>query len=246
MPRADYWEDLAAFMGRAYLRYSFTKGTEQEVGFLCEAMDLRPGQLVLDAGCGPGRHSRELAARGMTVVGLDLASRFLELAAEATDARFVRADVTVPPFRPGRFDLVLCFCQGGFGLLGGGAEEQAALSALAGLVRPGGRLALTAFSAYYAFRWRQEAAGETFDLGSGVHREQAIVKSEAGAEERTFELVTTCFTPRELRMMAAAAGLVVDALWSVEPGRWARRDPEADLPELLLLARRPEGSPVIG
>ena len=32
----DHWfEDLAEHLGSAYLRYSFTKGTEQEVGFLC-------------------------------------------------------------------------------------------------------------------------------------------------------------------------------------------------------------------
>ena len=236
-------------MGRAYLRYSFTKGTEQEVGFLVDALDLGADQLVLDGGCGPGRHSLALARHGLRVVGIDLASRFLELArADARTATptpaFVRADVTVPPFRPSVFDVVVCFCQGGFGLLGGGIDEQIALSGLAGLVRPGGRLAFTAFSAYYAQRWRAEEA--SFDITTGLHREMAVVKSESGSEERTFDLVTTCFTPRELRLMAGAAGLRIDAMWSVEPGKWAEREPEADLPELLVLASRPEVDPVIG
>ena len=44
---------------------------------------------------------------------------------------------------------------------------------------------------------------------------------------------------RELRLLAAAAGLEVDAVWSVEPGDYARRPPDLDHAELLLVARRP-------
>jgi len=244
VPRPDYWDDLAAFTGRAYLRYSFTKGTDQEVAFLREVLGVQPGEVVLDAGCGPGRHSLALARGGPRVVGLDLAARFLEVAAAdaagtgADSPTFVRADVLAPPFRPATFDAVICLCQGGFGLLGGGGDDLAAFATLAALLRPGGRLALTAFSAYYAFRWHQADGGESFDISGGVQRERALVRSESGQDERTFELVTTCFTPRELRLMAASSGLEVDGLWSVEPGRWARRDPDPDMPELLLIARR--------
>ena len=54
------------------------------------------------------------------------------------------------------------------------------------------------------------------------------------------DLWTTCFTPRELRLLAAAAGLEVEHLWSVTPGRLRGRvRPRIDTPELLLVARRP-------
>ena len=56
-----WFEDIAEFLGPAYLRYSFTKGTEQEVGFLVDALDLGPGSRVLDVGCGPGRHALSFA-----------------------------------------------------------------------------------------------------------------------------------------------------------------------------------------
>jgi len=58
----DHWfEPIADHLGAAYLRYSFTKGTRQEVDAVVGWLGLRPGMRVLDVGCGPGRHAHELA-----------------------------------------------------------------------------------------------------------------------------------------------------------------------------------------
>lgn len=244
MPRGE-WERLADFTGAAYLRYAHTRGTAQEAAFLVEELGLVPGQRVLDAGCGPGRHAHALAAQGLEVVGLDLAERFVELAAAGeTSARFVRADVRSPPLRAASFDAVVCLGQGGFGLLGGGPAETDALRALALLLRPGAPLAVSAFSAYYALRWLED--GQTFDPATGVYRETASVRDEAGTAVRDFELTSTCFTPRELRLAGRTVGLAVEAVWSVEPGRWSRREPELDMPELLMIARMPADRPDAG
>jgi hypothetical protein len=53
------------------------------------------------------------------------------------------------------------------------------------------------------------------------------------------ELWTTCYTPRELRMLAERCGLEVEHLWSVTPGEYQRVEPSIDTPEFLLVARRP-------
>ena len=45
--------------------------------------------------------------------------------------------------------------------------------------------------------------------------------------------------PRELRLLAAAAGLEVEHIWSVTPGAYEAAPPRIDTPELLLVARRP-------
>lgn len=69
-------------------------------------VDLR-GRLVLDGGCGPGRASERLRARGARVVALDLAPRMLALATARGAARAAVGDVARLPFGEGTFDVVL-------------------------------------------------------------------------------------------------------------------------------------------
>jgi len=223
------FEALAGHAGDAYLRYSFTKGTEQEVAFLMEALELRPGMRVLDVGCGPGRHAHALARRGIDVVGIDIAAAFLAAAGAGT---WVRADARRLPFFHGSFDAALSLCQGGFGLLGG-HDDEGVLVQMAGSVKEGGRVAVSAFSAYFAVRHLEP--GDTFDAGSGVNHERAEVRGPEG-QTAPFDLWTTCFTPRELRLMAGAAGMRVTGLWSVRPGAYGRCPPDLDHPEFLLTA----------
>jgi SAM-dependent methyltransferase len=233
--RGSAWPAAGDFLGRAYLRYSFTKGTAQEVAFLVEALDLRPGQRVLDVGCGPGRHARALATRGIEVVGVDISPRFVELAAEGAPAgaTFVVGDARRLTFDR-EFDAVISLCQGGFGLVR--EEDPSVLEGIVRALRPGGQVALTAFSAYFCVRYLEET--DVFDAATGVNVEQTTLRDEAG-NEIPFELDTTCFTPRELRLLARAAGLEVEHLWSTSPGAYARNPPDLDHPEFLLVGRRP-------
>lgn len=217
---------------------AFTKGTDQEVDFLVEALALGAGDRVLDAGCGPGRHAIALARRGIEVVGVDVSPEFLATARRAAaglPAEFFECDVRALAFDR-EFDAVVCLCQGGFGLLGGRDDERDVIERFARALRPGGRLALTAFSSYFVVRHLEP--GETFDADRGVNHETATVRDNAG-NERDFDLWTTCFTPRELRLLAERAGLAVEGVFGVQPGRYGREPPSVDAPEHLLLARRP-------
>ena len=243
-----WFERLADHMGPAYLRYSFTKGTEQEVAFLVDALGLHPGMRVLDVGCGPGRHSLALAARGIEVVGVDISQRFVGLASgaagagamattgnsEAGHAAFVRGDARRIPVAPGSFDAAVSLCQGGFGLVPG--EDDVVVGQMAAALRPGGRLALSAFSSYFAVRFLEET--DTFDAALGVNHEKTVVKDEHG-EGIDADLWTSCFTPRELRLLARVHALEVEGVWSVTPGAYGRDAPDLEHPEYLLVARRP-------
>jgi SAM-dependent methyltransferase len=239
---AHWFEPLADHLGRAYLRYSFTKGTEQEVSALVDALGLQPGQRVLDVGCGPGRHAHALARRGLQVVGVDISQRFVDLArADAPPgATFVRADARALRF-DGEFDAAISLCQGAFGLAGGPGSpldgDGDVLEGIARALRPGGVAAVSAFSAYFQVRWLEDY--DTFDAEAGVNHERTAVRDESGVAADA-DLWTTCFTPRELRLLADRAGLRVRAIWSVTPGAYAPAPPSIDTPEFLLIAERPE------
>jgi SAM-dependent methyltransferase len=242
-PSRDHWfEELADHLGPAYLRYSFTYGTDQEVDFLVAELGLEPGTRILDVGCGPGRHARALAARGMVVHGVDISQRFVELARDGAPdgVTFERMDARAMGFE-GEFDLVLSLCQGAFGLPGEPdvlLADLPLLERMAAACRPGGRVVLSAFSAY--FQVRHLASPDQFDAATGVNHERTEIRDPDG-QIAEVDLWTSCFTPRELWLMAAAAGLTVDALWAVTPGGYAARPPDLDHEEVLLVARRPGG-----
>jgi SAM-dependent methyltransferase len=237
----EHWfEPIAAHLGSAYLRYSFTKGTMQEVDFLMQELDLQPGMRVLDVGCGPGRHAHELARRGLVVHGIDISERFVELAqAHAPKgATFERMDARELAF-DAEFDVVICLCQGAFGLMTANGDDERVLGAVVRALRQGGRLALSAFNAYFVVKYF-DGDGEgssTFDVDSGVNHEVTEVRSENGVV-KSVDLWTGCYTPRELRVLCRAAGLVVDSVNSVEPGAYTRMTPAVETAEFLVIATR--------
>jgi SAM-dependent methyltransferase len=98
---------------------------------------------VLDAGCGAGRFL-DVAAEGEgQVVGLDI-SNAIDAAKENLRGRknvhFVQASIYDPPFRSGAFDG--CYC---IGVVQHTPDPQKAMQSLPRLLRPGGRIAITAY-----------------------------------------------------------------------------------------------------
>jgi SAM-dependent methyltransferase len=249
VPRQPHWfEPVADHLGAAYLRYSFTKGTEQEVDFLVDALGLQRGMTVLDVGCGPGRHVHAMASRGLRVIGVDISFRFLQVGASSSaevgrPSVFAQADARVLPVASSSVDAAVSLCQGAFGLLGGPGskldEDAVVLAEMARVLRPGGRLAVSAFSAYFQMRYIEQT--DTFDAERGVNHEHTEVRDEQGRAAPA-ELWTSCFTPRELRMLASGAGLTATKVWGVTPGNYGAGKPDIDQPEFLLVAERPAGA----
>lgn len=107
----------------------------QERTAIAALMAVQPGDLVLDAGCGDGELLRWLIQQGARPIGIDIARK---MTAQCRRLGFPVAvqDLERPAFRAA-FDWVLCF-----GAMEFADDPARAYAALAGVLRPGGRLAL--------------------------------------------------------------------------------------------------------
>ena len=112
-----------------------------------ERLDVGPGQLVLDAGCGEGRHCFGMLERGARVIGLDLDFESMRLASKALRKRareicslgeMTRGNAFALPFEDATFDRVICS-----EVMEHVHDYRAAAAELARVTRPGGKLAIT-------------------------------------------------------------------------------------------------------
>ena len=112
-----------------------------------EQLKLRPGEKLLDAGCGEGRHCFGALERGAQVVGLDLDLDSLRIAASPLRNRgkevgsfgaMLQGNTFQLPFRDETFDKVICS-----EVMEHVHDYRAAARELARVTKPNGRVAIT-------------------------------------------------------------------------------------------------------
>jgi len=143
-PKADL-EALKAKQRAAWSSgdYAVIGTTLQIVGEeLCEALDLRSGQKVLDVAAGNGNVSLAAARRWCDVVATDYVPELLErararAAAEHLDIEFREADAEALPFADDSFDVVVST----FGVMFTADHERAAAE-MVRVCRKGGKIGL--------------------------------------------------------------------------------------------------------
>ena len=146
-----------------------------------EILDARPGERVLEVGCGIGADARELARRvapGGEVVAVDVSEAMLRAAAERHDGSAVtyqRASVTDLPFEDASFDVVRIER-----VLQHVEDVDLACREMARVLRPGGRVLA------YDTDWGSFAVDPASDLVDRclAHMGGRFVQRRAGLELR--------------------------------------------------------------
>lgn len=199
---------------------------EWEESFLDYAWPLNArdflGRLVLDAGCGYGRHAFYAGRYGADVVAIDASAD--AVAATARNCRnlarvhVVQGDIYRLPVRDGLFDLVYCF-----GVLHHLDDPRRAFDALGAAVRAGGRLALWVYGPRQGFTLH--ASNALRGLCSGLDPEQLYRLSQVIASGlRLFS-----HTPYRLLQQVPVARTVVSHLPVHDHHRWPYRVVVADI-----------------
>jgi demethylmenaquinone methyltransferase/2-methoxy-6-polyprenyl-1,4-benzoquinol methylase len=105
------------------------------------ALDLRPGEIVLDLAAGTGVSTQELARSGAYPVGVDISLGMLRTGRRTRNVNLLAGDALRLPFRDDAFDAATI----SFGLRNV-HDTRAALAEMARVTRPGGRLVVCEFS----------------------------------------------------------------------------------------------------
>lgn len=181
--------DLAAVKNKQHLAwssgdYAVVGTTLQIVGeSLCEALDLRAGERVLDVAAGNGNATLAAARRWCNVLSTDYVPALLErgrarASAEGLPVQFEQADAENLPYAKASFDVVLST----FGVMFTPDQEKAAAE-MARVCKPGGKIGLA--------NWTPSSfIGEIFKLMGRYLPPAAGVQSPAlwGTEARLREL----------------------------------------------------------
>ena len=143
-----------------------------ELDLALELLQPRPGETILDAGCGSGIFTAPIIERGANVVGIDLSGPMLHHARDTLPAAGfspLAADIRALPFSDGQFDRVVSITALEFV-----AEGQQAMDELFRVTRPGGRIIVATLNRLSPWARRRESAARS--IADSVFR-HAIFRS---------------------------------------------------------------------
>lgn len=240
------WQTFFNFHASEYMQNCFTTNTQAELEFLVEAMSIPAGGTILDVGCGTGRHSVGLAARGYKVTGLDLSEAMLAEAGKAAsqagvECRFIQADAT--SFALGEtFDGAICICEGSFGLLSQTDDPKtrdlAILNNISASLKPGAAFILTALNGLKMARQYspEDVTSGRFDPLTLTESQNIPVETPDGTQE--VPVREKGFTALELHLLLTMAGFSVEHIGGGTAGNWGMRPLDMDEYELMAICRK--------
>jgi len=239
----DWWKTFFGPLAGLVMFEPRSERSEREADIVLRRTRVRPGARVLDLGCGTGRISLILAARGYGVVGLDYSPHYLrEAKARAKKlglerrVRFVRGDMRRAAHHVGggEFDLVVSLFNS-FGYFARRADDAAVVRQVFRTRKPGGVFVLNTLNERGVIertRTPQRRGEETlknvfmldhFDYDRRRRRTEGrwtIVDVRAKRPKiARLRLRQNVYTHAALRRMLRAAGFRIERVWGLWDGK---------------------------
>jgi len=161
--------------------------TPDEVEAIIALTGLVPGMKVLDLCCGPGRHSLELAGRGLRVTGVDRTRIYLQrgrrkAARRGLEVEFVQQDMR-EPLGAQRFDVAINMFTS-FGYFEAPSDDLRVAANLRQALKPGGVLLIdTVGKEYVARSWKDRDWAELLE-GGYLLQERKLTQGNSWIENR--------------------------------------------------------------
>lgn len=218
----------------------YTNGTLGECDFFESECGYNKQTLILDIGCGTGRHAIELAKRGYNVTGIDLSESQLKRAREKAlstgfEIKFIKMDARNLPFK-NEFDLAVMICEGAFPLMETDEMNFEILKNAANALKTGGKFIFTTLNGLFPLFHsvkdflakntnadNAEYGNNSFDLMT--FRDNSITKfTDDDGSEHVLECNERYYLPSEITWLLKSIGFTKIDIYGAKLGAFSRKN----------------------
>jgi 2-polyprenyl-3-methyl-5-hydroxy-6-metoxy-1,4-benzoquinol methylase len=240
MENKQWYVSLFEDYGMKYDSESFTQGTIGECDFIEKELNFNKSLKILDVGCGTGRHSIELSARGYKMTGIDLSESMLQKAKEKAKGRgiemkFIRADARDLPFNK-EFDVAIMLCEGGFPLMETDEMNYEILKNVSKALKDNCKFLFTTLNGLFPlYHSVEKFCGENLEEGNASYsgnsfdlmtfRDHNITEFvDDNGNKKTLDCNERYYVPSEITWMLKSLGFNKIGIFGANLGAFSRAD----------------------
>ena len=221
-------------------------GTDQEVAFIVDVLNLPPGAKLLDLYCGYGRHAIELAKLGYKVTGIDATQAFLDIASQKAQEEGVTVTFRQGDMRELTYEGEFAAIINMFAAFGYFSDDEnaAVLRKVARALEPGGLFLIDLLNRDWMGRnnlnryWRHPSGEYVLsykvELHQGVVTMKRVLLNQVTGAKTQYEFVLRAYSLAEMVSVLEKCDLKVRATY----GGFDGRPYGADAPRMIILAEK--------
>lgn len=228
-----------------YKTYSLA-GTEQEVRFITQVLNINPGESILDLYCGYGRHAIELAKQGYSVTGVDATQDFLDIAVQKAQKANVSITFTQKDMRELDYESNFTAIINMFAAFGYFTDDENAniIKLIAKALKPDGLFLIDLLNRDWMVRnnlnryWRHPS-GECvlsykIELKNGIATMKRQLINQVTGAKTQYEFVLRAYSLPEMANIFSNSGLSILKTY----GGFDGRAYSSETPRMIILAKK--------